>query len=73
MVKLRRLLEFFFIGLMLGIAEDVIAVTVSTGEPITWKMIGIIALVALPFAVFSELIVDRIEIKMKNNGKKRKK
>ncbi len=67
---LERFLEFFLVGLVLGIAEDLIAVTASTGAPITFKMIVIIALVALPFAAFSELIVDRKDfIKIKNKKK----
>lgn len=57
--QLERFLEFFLIGLVMGIAEDMIAVKAATGINITWKMVLIIALVALPFAAFSELIIDR--------------
>ncbi|MBI1978856.1 MAG: hypothetical protein HYS62_02205 [Candidatus Aenigmarchaeota archaeon] len=46
----------------MGIIEDLIAVTLSTGEPLTWKILGIIALVAIPFAAIGELIVDRMEL-----------
>ena len=55
---LERFIEFFFIGLVMGIIEDLIAVKAVTDITITWKMAGIIALVALPFAAFSELVVD---------------
>ena len=55
---IERFAEFFFIGLVMGVIEDVIAVKAVTDISITWKMIGIIALVALPFAAFSELVVD---------------
>jgi len=58
-MKLGRMLEFFIVGLVLGIVEDIIAIGASTDVSITWNIIGIIALVALPFAVFSELIVDK--------------
>lgn len=60
--KLEVFLEFLIFGVLMGIAEDLIAVTLSTGEPITWKIVGVITLVAIPFAAFGELIVDRIEL-----------
>lgn len=47
---------------MMGIVEDLIVVKLSTGEPITWKILGIITLVAIPFTVVGELIVDRMEL-----------
>ncbi len=46
----------------MGVIEDLIVVKLSTGEPITWKILGIITLVAIPFAAIGELIVDRIEL-----------
>jgi hypothetical protein len=52
-------LEFLLFGLVMGIAEDLIAVFVVTGEPITWKILGVVTLVAIPFAAIGELIVDR--------------
>lgn len=55
-------LEFLIFGIIMGIVEDVIAITFSTGEPITWKIVGIVTLVAIPFAIIGELIVDRIDI-----------
>lgn len=57
--RLTRLLEFFIIGLALGIIEDLLAIKFATGEPITFKVFVIAALVALPFAALSELIVDK--------------
>lgn len=53
-----RLLEFFVIGLVFGIVEDLLAIHFATDSQITWKTIWIAFLVALPFAVISELIVD---------------
>lgn len=59
--KAEIFLEFFVFGLLMGITEDAIAIFVSTGEPITLRIILISAFVALPFAAFSELIVDRVD------------
>jgi hypothetical protein len=56
-------LEFFFVGLLLGIIEDLIAIKLSTDAEITFTTIGIAAFVALPFAIFSELIIDQSRIK----------
>jgi len=55
--KIGRLAEFFVIGVVVGIAEDLIAVYLSTGQ-FSFKIVWIVALVAIPFAVISELIVD---------------
>jgi len=56
-------LEFFIVGLLLGVVEDLIAIKLSTDATITWSTIGIAAIVALPFAVFSEIIVDQARIR----------
>lgn len=56
---LNRIMEFFLVGLGMGIAEDLIAVRLVSGISIDLWVIGIVSVVALPFAVFSELIVDR--------------
>ena len=46
----------------MGVVEDLIVVTLATGEPITWRIVLIITLVAIPFAAIGELIVDRINL-----------
>lgn len=46
----------------MGVAEDLIAIALSTGITISWRIVGIAALVALPFAAFSELVVDRKDL-----------
>ncbi len=56
--KTLRFLEFFLIGVVFGVFEDILAVQFATGEPITLKVIWIVFLVALPFAIISEYIVD---------------
>jgi len=67
--RLELFIEFLIFGIVMGVVEDLIAVTLVTGAPITWRAIVIITLVAIPFAAIGELIVDRIEF----TGKKRKK
>ena len=53
-----RFLEFFAIGLVFGIGEDLLAIRLTTNASITLEMIGLVFIVTLPFAIFSELIVD---------------
>ena len=60
-MRLGRVLEFFIIGVVMGIVEDIIAVTISTGASITWKVILVVTLVAIPFAIISELVVDHFK------------
>ena len=69
-----RFLEFFLIGVVLGIIEDVLAIKFATGESITPKVILIVFLVALPFAIVSEYVVDHPKfwktiLGLKNNDK----
>ena len=61
-MRLGRILEFFIIGVAMGIVEDILAVTVSTGSPVTWKIILVVTLVAIPFAIISDLIVDHFKL-----------
>lgn len=58
-----RFLEFFIVGFLMGITEDIIAIRFATDATITPYVILVAAVVALPFAVFSEIIVDRTHIK----------
>ena len=55
---LNRFLEFFLVGVCLGVAEDLIVIFLVTNEPIDFRIFWIALFVAFPFAVFSELIVD---------------
>ena len=61
-------MEFFFVGFVMGIAEDLIAIHFATDAVITMDVIIVAALVALPFAIFSELIVDWKHIKFVYKG-----
>jgi len=72
--RLEVFLEFLIFGVVMGIVEDLIAVALSTGQVITWRVLFIVALVAIPFAAIGELIVDRTDIinhikQMKNKNK----
>jgi len=56
--RLKRLLEFFVIGIVFGVTEDVLAVLIATDATVTPDVIGIVVLISIPFAVLSELVVD---------------
>lgn len=56
--RLIRFTEFFIVGLMMGISEDLMAIYFATGESITIHIFVIASIVSVPFAFFSELVVD---------------
>lgn len=62
-----RFLEFFVVGFIMGLTEDLIAIHYATDAEITPYVIVVAAVVALPFAVFSELIVDWKHIRFMRN------
>lgn len=62
--RLERFIEFLVIGVALGIIEDMIAIMLITGESFNLRMLGIVVMVAVPFAAFSELIVDSDDYKI---------
>jgi hypothetical protein len=53
-----RLIEFFIVGVLFGIAEDLLAISLATDGVFEWKYLGIAAIVAIPFAFLSEIVVD---------------
>jgi len=55
---LTRFLEFFVIGVCFGLGEDLLAIHLATEATINTKTVWITLFVALPFAVFTELVVD---------------
>lgn len=59
--RIEVMFEFLLFGLVFGIAEDLIAIFFATGESITWKIFGIVILVAIPFAIIGELVADNID------------
>ena len=71
-----RFLEFFTVGVVMGLVEDIIAVHFATGEKITPKVILIILPIAVIFALISEYLVDHphfweklLNVKEKNSSK----
>ena len=65
--RLEVFLEFLIFGVLMGVVEDFVAVYLVTGITITLRSIFIIILVAIPFAVIGELIVDRIDLVSKKS------
>lgn len=70
-----HLLEFFLIGGLLNIIENVFAIMIYGKAAFNWNMVFAATLTAIPFAIISELVVDRTEIfrlkiKKKKKGKK---
>jgi len=59
--RLEVFFEFLIFGVLIGISEDIIAIKVATDEPITLKVVGIVFIIAIPFAVLGELVVDKID------------
>jgi len=53
-----RLIEFFIVGLVMGVTEDILAIHFATDATITLQTFKVALIVAIPFAVFSELVVD---------------
>lgn len=56
------MLEFFIFGVLIGITEDLLAIKFATDAEITWNVIWIVLLVAIPFAILGELVVDNIDM-----------
>jgi len=54
--------EFLIFGIVVGVVEDVLAVILSTGASFSWKMLIIIVLITIPFAILGELVVDRFSL-----------
>ena len=57
-IKKIRIIEFLAIGVVMGTAEDLIAVALATDETIDLSVFLIVVLVAIPFAFISEVVVD---------------
>lgn len=65
--------KFFVFGFTMGLAEDLLAVLLATNHALTWKVIGICALVTLPFAIAGEFFIDYIRpVKRRVRKAKRK-
>lgn len=61
--RLRKKLEIFFefliFGILMGVTEDLIAIRATTDADFTLRTLWVVTLVAIPFAIFGELIVDK--------------
>lgn len=55
---LNRFLEFFVVGVCMGLVEDLLAIWFATDAEITMHVALVALVVAVPFAAVSELIVD---------------
>lgn len=53
--------EFLFFGIIIGIAEDLLAIKLATNSPITLRVIVIIILIAIPFAILGEIVADSVD------------
>jgi len=53
-----RLLEFFLIGIIMGVGEDLLAIMLATDAKLTPHVFIVAVCVALPFAFISEFVVD---------------
>jgi len=53
-----HLIEFFVVGLVMGVFEDLLAIHFATDAQITFHTFEVAFWVALPFAIISELLVD---------------
>lgn len=52
-------LEFMIFGMVMGVIEDLIAISILTGEVFTLNTIWIVTMVTLPFAILGEIFIDR--------------
>lgn len=54
-------MEFLIFGVLVGIVEDLIAVKYAAGAEITLEILGIVVLIAIPFAVLGEILIDQVD------------
>jgi|GEM_PF-2802582 hypothetical protein len=72
---LKRSLEYFIIGIIVDLSENLLIIKFATEEVITWETVKIAIIVVLPFAILMELVFDPIIrrriLKIENNKKKK--
>lgn len=59
--KIEVIFELLIFGIIIGILEDLIVIKFATDAKITPHVIGIVILIAIPFAIIGEIIFDRID------------
>ncbi len=55
---LKRIAEFFVVGVIFNLADNLLSISVVTDAAITPQIIGLVLILTVPFAVISELVVD---------------
>ncbi len=69
--KIKFFIVLLIFGIAIGITEDILAITLVTRETITWRVVGIIILVAIPFAIIGDIVLNRESKEMNRKRKKR--
>jgi len=72
---LKKSLEYFIIGMIVDLSENLLVIKFTTKEVITWETVKIAVLVVLPFAILMEVVFDPIirrRILKIENGKNKK-
>jgi len=59
--KMEVIFELLLFGIIIGITEDLLAIKLATNEPITLRVITIVIMIAVPFAIIGEIVFDRID------------
>lgn len=59
--RLEVFLEFLIFGVLVGIVEDLIAVKYAADAEITLEILGIVILIAIPFAALGEILIDQVD------------
>lgn len=60
--RLEVFLVFLIFGTIMGVVEDLLAIKFATTCPVTLKSVGIVVLIAIPFAFLGELVINRFDI-----------
>ncbi len=69
-----HLIEFFVLGVVMGVSEDLIAIHFATDARITWDIVKVALLIAIPFAIISEVLTDsKIFWHLLNHSKNKRK
>lgn len=55
---MNRFLEFLIVGVIFGVIEDAVAITLATDTKIDLQVVMITLAAAVPFAILSEIVVD---------------
>lgn len=54
-----RYFEFFIVGVVIALSENLLAIWLATDAEITLRVIFIATIAGIPFAYFSEMVVDK--------------